>query len=450
MLAAGSPLAACGDGSDADAIEGEASAGGDGGTPSKGGDDGTPNAGDGGPPATDGGSSTPRFVDECETSAKAAVCTPLPAGFGDGDGLVPVDRCAHPLEERGFFGAPSPIVTALETIATRVSVLDLVTDANRTATATTTIPGSPANVKIGFRWQTDDMNSEAWIPQGISGSADADPTGLVAGKRIVLVSFYDSAPDGAAERGVRIAFVDITNPGAPKYRFALLVVPEGTAAAPSFGIASVHAGGIAWVGDYLYVADTTHGFRVFDMRHILKVDEKVAAIGCTATSCGAATYQYVIPQVGNYEVVSACEPLFSFVAVDRTSDPPALVSGEYCSGSACSSPFAGRILRWPLDRATGQLRSAKTYPTEAFYMGRTQVQGGVSSNGTFYLSSSQPAASGGILFRTNAQKKNGSSSWSDSPEDLMVDGKNELLWSLSELAGARTVYGVDMSKFPSL
>ncbi len=387
----------------------------------------------------------PRFVDTCDL--QASVCTAPPAGFGKGDGLVAVDRCAFALEESAELGTTPALVTALESIATKVTFADVLADANRSAIKTTSVPGNPGGVGYAFRWQSDDDASTAWIPQGITGTADADATGKVAGKSAVLVSFYDKAEGGATNEGVRIAFVDTTNPNAPKYRFALLVTPKGTPAAPSFDPVKIHAGGIAWFGDFLYVADTSRGFRVFDLRHILRVSTDAGTFGCTDGTCRAATYKYVLPQVGKYQITSACKPIFSFVSLDRKSDPPSLVSGEYCSSTACSGPYASRVYRWPLDAKTGLLRSKMTFPTEAFLTSHTQVQGAASVDGTFYLSSSAPAGGGGEIYRV-AGSKSATSRWSDTPEDLMVDHGNGWLWSLSEAPKERAVFAAKLTSYP--
>lgn len=386
----------------------------------------------------------PRFVDTCDL--QASVCTAAPAGFREGAGLAPIDRCAFGLEESAGLGAPPALVTALETIATRVGVAEVLADTNRTATTTTRVPGSPSNVAYAFRWQNDDDASTAWIPQGITGTADAAASGQVGGKSAVLVSFYDKAEGGATNEGVRIAFVDTTAPAAPKYRFALLATPTGTPASPSFAPVRIHAGGIAWFGDFLYVADTTRGFRVFDLRHILRVSI-ATAFGCGEGACSAANYKYVIPEVGKYQIASACKPLFSFVSLDRKSDPPALVSGEYCSTTACAGPLASRVYRWPLDPKTGLLRSKTTFPTEAFLTSHKQVQGAAAVDGTYYLSSSAPPAGAGEIYRV-AGNKSATSRWSDSPEDLMVDHGSGWLWSLSEAPNARAVFAVTLASYP--
>jgi hypothetical protein len=396
---------------------------------------------------TDGGG--PRFVDTCDP--KAAKCTAAPAGFAEGSGLAEVDRCAFALTESADISVTSAVIAKLGTIAVPVTVTDVLNDANRIATKTATVPGSPSSVQYAFNWQDDDNGSVAWTPQGITGSADATDTGKLAGdKTAVLVSFYDEPVAGSGEEnlGVRLAFVDTTAGASPKYRFALLVQPKGTQDAPSFDPVKIHAGGIAWYKDWLYVADTSHGFRVFDMRHLLKVATDPGNFGCNATTCRAGTYKYVLPQVGKYEVTSACSPIFSWVSLDRKSDPPVLVSGEYCSGDACSGPLAGRVFRWPLDPSTGLLRSAVTFPTEAYLMSHKQVQGGASANGVYYFSSSAPAADGGDLYRV-VRGKSATSQWGDTPEDLMVDPGNDWLWCLNEKAGKRSVFAVKLDAYPA-
>lgn len=387
-----------------------------------------------------------RFVDSCMPKT---TCPAMPVAT-EGSGIADVDRCAFALEESSGIGATSDVVAAIESMTTRVSVEDVLADANRTATKTTAVPGSPAGVQYAFKWQDDDDASIAWTPQGITGSADAAATGKIGQRSAVLVSFYDHPVAGSGEenRGVRIAFVDTTVATAPKYRFALLVMPKGTKDAPSFDPIKIHAGGIVWYGDYLYVADTTHGFRVFDMRRILRVAVDPGVFGCTAGTCRAGTYKYVLPQVGKYEIASPCKAIFSWVSLDRKSHPPSLVSGEYCSTQACSGPLAGRVYRWPLDEATGLLRSKTTYPTEAFVMSHKQVQGGAFVDGTLYLSSSAPPNDGGDLYRVK-KGKSATSSWGNNPEDLMIDANNGWMWSLTEKADSRSVFAVKLSSYPS-
>lgn len=402
------------------------------------------------PAVADGGSSdasvvpTPEAPDPC--AAKTTTCPTATATAGGG--LVAIDRCAFPIEEAKTFASLPPLVDALAKIATPVTTATIFGDLNRTAMSTTSVPGNPPGVALAVRWDAEDGDSTAWIPQGITGSADARPAGLVDGRRIVAASWYYTPPAGSTyEKGVRIAFLDVTDPAAPTYRFALLVEPKGTPQAPTFAPVVLHAGGIAWFGNRLYVVETGKGFRVFDIARAMRVATDLDEIGCASGTCRAGLYKYVIPQVGGYTTASACSPLFSYVSLDRSTTPPSLVSGEYCSTTACSSPFAGRAFRWPLDPATGLLRAGKSWPSESFLLGQTQVQGAASRSGLFYLSSSAPAGGGGALYRVKAGKS-ATSKFLDTPEDVMIDEANGLLWGLSELAGSRVVAGMKLTSYP--
>lgn len=380
--------------------------------------------------------------DPCAQQVTA--CPAVPGNLTESGGLKAINRCAFPIAPAAGFGGNLALLDALGQRTTAASVAQVIADTNRIATATTAVPGSPAGVKYAFTWNAEDQASTSWIPQGITGSADADASGLVGGKRIVLVSFYE---DAGLSKGVRIAFVDVTNPAAPHYRFALLVTPTGTVADPSFVQVDAHAGGIVWFGNWLYVAQTGSGFRVFDLSRMMQVATDVDTIGCTATTCHAGTYKYVIPQIGSYVDKSTCGPIFSWVSLDRASTPPALVSGEYCSTTACAGPLAGKLFRWPLDNATGLLVGPTTWPLSAFLMGQRQVQGGAMRGATTWLSSSAPAGGGGALYCLNPTRSL-TANFADFPEDLMVDAANGALWSLSEAAGSRAVFSVGFSAYP--
>lgn len=384
-------------------------------------------------------------------AAEKPVCPVAPAGFAEGAGLAPIDRCAFPLTATALFDSRPPLVTALEGIATKATMADVLADLNRDATETAVVPGSPPGVAQAFRWNAEDQAGNDWIPQGISGSPDANATAMVDGKRVVIVSWYHTPPEGGLDKGTRLAVVDVTNPATPKYRLVLLVAPSGTPAAPSFVPINLHAGGVVWVGDLLYVADTSRGFRVFDFRHLLRVETDVDEIGCAAGKCRGGLYKYVLPEIGAYADASSCDLIFSWVSLDRSSSPPALVSGEYCSTTACAGPLAGRIVRWPLD-ANGHIATrgatSTSWPEATWLMGQKQVQGGAMSGATAYLSSSAPAGGAGALYRV-AVGKSATSKWIDTPEDLMIDPTKDQIWSLSEGEGARVVFGASRASYPA-
>ena len=151
----------------------------------------------------------------------------------------------------------------------------------------------------------------------------------------------------------------------------------------------------------------------------------------------------------SYQRSSPCTeaPRFSFAALDRSADPPLLVTGEYCSGSACSAALAGRVFRYPVDPGTGLLAGGeRTWSTDAHFMGERQVQGAVSNGDAFYLSSSEPAGSGGALYRVTLDGRT-AFDWIDTPEDVVIDTTTDRIVSLSEGLGDRHVMVADRAAY---
>lgn len=385
------------------------------------------------------------MIDPCPGAAP--VCPTLPGGYARGAGMREIDRCAFPMRDRDLWVDRSAIVDTFPAAVPRISIATVAADLNRAATTVgaAQLPGSPPGVTSAFGWQTGDQAVTYWIPQGITGSFDRGVEATVAGKKLVLVSwYYELANDAGSttEKGVRIAIADVTNPADVRYRFALLVEPVLRAGRADLDPVVSHAGGIAWVGDLLYVAQTGTGFRVFDLSRILQIESTEDRLGYDATSgmYAAHGYRYAIPQIGMYEEIGACNAVYSFVAVDRSTQPPTLISGEYDATS-----IGGRLYRWPLDPATGRLRvtdADRVIPDGAWFAGDSHIQGGLARGGTFWLTSSFPTGGAGALYRTSVAQPRQELGWIDAPEDLSWDPQGAALWSLSEGVDARYVFSV--------
>lgn len=365
-------------------------------------------------------------------------CPTPPAAAVEGSGLVVVDRCAFPMESRGF---GDDAATALVEQLTVAPLADVLTDLNRAGTTVSAVPGNPAGVSQAFGWNAGDQNVDYWIPQGLTGSADASAEGLVEGREVVLASWYyriEDDPNASGEKGVRVSLADVTNPSSVAYRHLLLVEPFMNGSRPDFRAVKIHAGGMAWFGDLLYVADTVHGFRVFDLGRILRVDTGQPTIGYDATQSAyyAANYKFIVPQIGHYERLGDCTPRFSFVALDRSTTPARLVSGEYDAAT-----ITGRLFRWPL-MSSGHLEAPVSFPSDAHFAMHSHLQGGVSKGATFWLSSSEPPAGAGALYVATEAATTQVVGWVDAPEDLMIDVPRNKLWSLSEGHGERFVFAV--------
>jgi hypothetical protein len=294
-----------------------------------------------------------------------------------------------------------------------------------------------------FCWDPGDSKIAYWIPQGVTGSADADKDGLWDDNRVMLVSWYYD--ESASNKGVRISFVDMKN---RKYRHVLLVEPTKTTT-PDYNAVPIHAGGIAWLNNYLYVADTKVGLRVFDMERILEVSDAQDSIGKSGNTYYAHNYKYVLPQVATYRqpVLSTdkCDPTarrlcFSSLSVDRSTTPDTLVVGEYRDGrDTNASVDGGRVVRYQVDASTRLpvLTNGKAVPHDVVTMPRSNVQGVQTWKGTYYLGRSSSRShswmySGSVGGSTNTR------SWAIGGEDLYHEhGPNETagrLWTVAEHA----------------
>tara|TARA_R110002073_G_scaffold336557_1_gene535456 strand:- start:55348 stop:56658 length:1311 start_codon:yes stop_codon:yes gene_type:complete len=380
--------------------------------------------------------------DPCaETIAQCPIAT-----VSEGAGLLPVDRCAFPMQARDTWGTNHTLIESLSEQLATASLSDVLTDLNRVGIASSTVAGNPPGLQQAFRWQAGDENVEYWIPQGIATSANAVDGGRVDNKHVAMVSWYyklESDEGSQQEKGVRIAIADTTDPDNVRYRFVLLAEPIELDGQASFKAVNVHAGGLAWVGDYLYVVHTGVGLRIFDLTRMLRVSTGADTIGFDAESTNyyAHNYAYVLPQVETIAHASECAPRYSFLSVDRTTEPMSLLSGEYDATSV-----GARLHRWPLHADTGRpalVEGMRLYPDEAFISGQSHLQGALSVNGTYYLSSSKPPQGAGVLYKTAPNTPTVNRTWNDSPEDLAYDPQRNSIWSLSEDAGQRFVFRVN-------
>jgi hypothetical protein len=143
--------------------------------------------------------------------------------------------------------------------------------------------GSPSET---WAWNSGDYKTTKWTPQGITSSADALSKGDWNGHEAWIVSWYQKGDS------VRVSFVDRKT---HKYRHALLVYPS---ADDDFKSITIHAGGITWYGNLLYVVDTNNGIRAFDLDNIWEVEiaDGVGKMG-SGKGYSADGYRYVLPQI---------------------------------------------------------------------------------------------------------------------------------------------------------
>lgn len=430
------------------------------------------------------------------------------------------------------------LVNQLDAALPKQGLTELMELANREAgwdgaCGSTGIYGPDLAVNHRVCWKSDDATSTEWVPQAISGVSDAqeDEDWGTSNAEPIVVGSYDAqnpgrsdyeagrencvqtaASDACNEKGVRITFF---NQATQMYRHVLLVWPyinsknhisfdalharEGkcTSSVTSSCRAQngIHAGGMVWYGNYLYVADTANGMRVFDLRRIMDLNPDNNADVNDPTPDGLVSdvldkkrvgrqsnvwysygYRYVMPQVatltftaprttgdtsGN-QCYATARPKASYVSLDRT-DTDHLVLGEYCNtNNGGSSP--GRVGTYPMtalttavEGAPGTLANADAaygLPTGATFNGEAlwhKIQGATRYEGRWYFHRSNGYDNGRLLQATptvvdgttqlvgNAKVLQSSFG----PEDLYLahgrgDGFAPQLWSLSEHAPSST------------
>jgi len=332
-------------------------------------------------------------------------------------------------------------------VGSALGLSSILQDLNRAGPMLTASTHPPAvGYKGGFRWNDGDMATTDWVPQGLTAG--------VSGSTNVAIVSWHYAPTTAPEKGVRISVADISDMSlsAVNYRHILLVRPTSSG---NFTVVPEHGGGLAWYGNYLYMADTSDGMRVFDLTQIRKVSTSSTcgtAIGKVGSEWCAYGYKYVLPQVSAYvvpsSIASPCRPKFSFLGKDTRGTTDVVLSGEYCNhtGTGCpydgSSPgLGGRLYRWPVDSSSYRLKTVGglVSPERAYIMNEPNVQGvapimTTTSTSSYWLSSTRY---GGALFKvsTSASRTaylSGSSQWAKMPEGMHATASGTNLWTVTE------------------
>jgi hypothetical protein len=324
----------------------------------------------------------------------------------------------------------------------RVGLRGVLADLDRVG-AHAAVPGEAPIA--GMTWQDDDRDTPRWWPQGITTSADAygaDPSGgMFEGRDVVMVSWYAHGWRGWLQLGSRISVIDWKDEGEgpPRYRHVLLTAPQRFLWFHRLRPVRVHAGGIVWYGEHLFVAGSSSGVRVFRLDDIVRVRNRVRTKG----------YRYVLPQYTNYvpEHDEGGRMTYSFMSLDRTGDEDHhLVAGEYNRKGG-----SHRLIRYAIDRDTELLRSddrGRAVAVDMYDRQIARMQGAAVVNGTW------------VIMSTNGEDNPGDL-WVGAPgdytrhqgvlptgtEDVTYLPQRRWLWSLTEWPGRRWVYAIDADRW---
>ncbi|XRQ10409.1 hypothetical protein ACN3XK_05785 [Actinomadura welshii] len=346
-------------------------------------------------------------------------------------------------------------------------------------------PVPPPAIIQSVCFNDGDNDTAEWYPQGVTTVADmqADKE-WGSGYQPVLVSWYDhhTGPKNPV-KGVRITFMD---PWSGAYRHVLLVYPRANGDYVSVRVSqdesnsdysdSLHAGGILWYGNYLFVADTARGFRMFDMRRIYDLGaskngttENKNSIGKVGNMYYGHAYRYIMPQIGSWTrtaptgtkcTESDGSPNFSYVSLDR-SGTDHLIAGEYCDGDQATK---GRVAAWPIagafdgDNNLIMDTSYRWNADAAHKLPESNIQGATRFDGRWYLSQSRGQNKAGILYTTEPATSSTRTLQKDREQNLSIDPEDlahwqfgtdpaspglGYLWTVGEHPGKRMVYSVE-------
>ncbi len=327
-----------------------------------------------------------------------------------------------------------------------------------------------------YRFGLLDDWSRRWWPQGVDvrPAASEDATA-----RPVLAVSWFAHPRRGVGQGARLSFVELRGRTA-RYHHVLLVDPVADAdasggpgdsgGADDAGVrldpVPVHAGGVAWAGDRIYVAATRGGVREFRTADILRLDRRAARRGGAARA--PFGYRHVLPQHARHDAVAEGGELlrYSFVSHENVAGASHLVAGEYSDGgtggdaafnggtasSGGTAPAAAptrRLVRVPLDddgafRIDGDLATA----AEVHETDIDRMQGALVVDGTWFLTASRGEHAGGdLLVGAPGRWVRHRGILPPGPEDLALWRSRRQLWSVCEWPGRRRLFALPLDRY---
>ncbi|MBO2446709.1 hypothetical protein J4573_06380 [Actinomadura barringtoniae] len=322
-----------------------------------------------------------------------------------------------------------------------------------------------------------DQNKKQWIPQGIAYSKTSQLNGIAlswyhrvnkGGKWVtdqgrITVGPSPKAYKAGAYDPVTLAVPTATASG--KLVAKEVVPPQppgGDASAQGTAESTQHNGGVALVGNYLYVAGTSE-VRVFDVRRTYQVPTGKDILGVGSDGkFYAHNAKYVLFQTNKFtpENAGSCpaeskppsatskDLCFSTVFYDQTTSPGSLLVSEYKAKGGVTSSRPLRVARWSLNAdgslktdASGKAVSQVVYKTNLLHVqGVAGYHSGTGDTIYYNTSSSAPAifsdrdSDGKAPFKLVGTI--GAESFAYEP----VSSGGGRLWSVTEQPGKRMLY----------
>lgn len=326
-----------------------------------------------------------------------------------------------------------------------------------------------ANQVKGFKWAANDEQTEDWRPQGLCGFT-------WGGKTYILVTWYgvgpaDIATSNNAYKGSKLALVDITDMNNITYRQILLVQNKADAGTAllydkptvaftqydSFIPVTMHAGGVAYFNQKIYIVDTSLGIRVFDLNKLIDAvvpDAAKNSIGKqTNNTLSAFEYTCILPQTGYYKITGDGSPFSSVsLGTDITGTNKRLWTCQYLTSGA------PKMYGLPIN-STGTVSGPVTVVSpidDVLFTPVLRAQGAYRTGKTSFLSTTGNTSASGSTARLTKYVDGANTgtryNWPHGAEALYVDDAG-LMWCLTEYETAkyskdnRTVFCVKLSDY---
>lgn len=292
-------------------------------------------------------------------------------------------------------------------------------------------------VDRAWGFEAADRRTRRWWPQGVTTATDAVPGAVPGDRSVVALSWYSREVDGV-RHGCRVTLCDTA---ARRYRHVLVVVPHLDGGRLHLEPLQVHAGGLAWVGPWLHVAATGRGFASCRLDDLVRVPDHQRAVAPYG-------YRYLLPvrawhRSGADEGVERLR--HSFLSVDRSGSPPALVVGEYGRGRQTT-----RLVGFALDLATGEPVLGGDGQARPVWSGTgvPGMQGVAVVDGRHHVTTSHGPWTPGSV-RTGHPGALHRHRWATpmGPEDLDHDPATGLLWTVTEHPRRRWLVAMAAARF---
>jgi hypothetical protein len=270
---------------------------------------------------------------------------------------------------------------------------------------------------VELRWLSARSWTRRWYPQGID-------LGERRGRRILAVSWFRQRLDGH-HLASRIAFVDLER---SRHLDVLLAVEDAEGALQP---ARIHAGGLAWFGDRLFVAATGRGIWEFDLSTI----RRVRGADARRVAGSRARRLPMTALVASRTCVHPIELRCSYLGrvYDDAGEPlRRVVIGEFRKDAK------GRVGEFVLPDA-GDSRFTEV---DRFSPGLTSMQGAVRWGDRYFISQSDRLQPGTLWAGGRDSLRRNRIPLPVGCEDLALDPEANLLWSLGEHPWRRVVRGI--------